>query len=69
MFASDTALAMIGTRIAAIDASIALHALIDINDADAVAACTLNPFNSYGHAWVRGLWAYLTDRDEHKSLI
>jgi hypothetical protein len=47
---------MIGAGFTAENASIPLHAFLYVNDADAVAASTLNPVDCHAYAVIPFLW-------------
>jgi hypothetical protein len=49
VLAASAAFVMIRARIAAVNASVPLHALLHVNDTDAVAASALHPFDRITH--------------------
>jgi hypothetical protein len=49
VFAAGAARVVLGTRLAAIDATVALYAVLHADDANAIAACTLNLIDCHAH--------------------
>ena len=50
MLAAGTFLVMIGAGVTTENTAVPLHALLYINDSEAVAACTFNPIDCHAHA-------------------